>query len=241
MHDFMVEVVNGYKDRAVRELIERVQVEDESFQTSFWGLVREFSLIDARKNLSIIQARLETIDRLDSAIKAGATEVPEIHDVIKQYPWLLDPRWSLLGDEVDPTTLSEPYEPIIDEETGERLDFLFILKPREPASADELLVVEIKRGYKSNGRLHRVDDREVQKFHSYALSVRAYYASGNTKVPTVHGLMIASAYSERANRIRMSLQDVQDVRLEFQTWQSVIDNTRNLHTSWLEVTRRAAS
>ena len=241
VHDFMVEVVNGYKDRAVRELIERVQVEDESFQTSFWGLVKEFSLIDARKNLSIIQARLETIERLDSAIKAGATEVPEIHDVIKQYPWLLDPRWSLLGDEVDPTTLSEPYEPTIDEETGERLDFLFILKPREPASADELLVVEIKRGYKSNGRLHRADGTEVQKFHSYTLSVRAHYASGNTKVPTVHGLMIANAYSERANRIRMSLQDVQDVKLEFQTWQSVIDNTRNLHTSWLEVTRRAAS
>ena len=146
VHDFMVEVVNGYKDRAVRELIERVQVEDESFQTDFWGLVREFSLIDARKNLSIIRARLETIDRLDAAIKAGATEVPEIHDVIKQYPWLLDPRWSLLGDEVNPATLSEPYEPTIDEETGERLDFLFILKPREPASADELLVVEIKKG-----------------------------------------------------------------------------------------------
>ena len=76
VHDFMVEVVNGYKDRAVRELIERVQVEDEGFQSNFWGLVREFSLIDARKNLSIIEARLETIERLDAAIKAGATEVP---------------------------------------------------------------------------------------------------------------------------------------------------------------------
>ena len=241
VHDFMVEVVNGYRDRAVRELIERVQVEDENFQTDFWGLVREFSLIDARKNLSIIRARLETIDRLDAAIKAGATEVPEIHGVIKRYPWFLDPRWSLLGDEVDPATLSEPYEPTIDEETGERLDFLFILKPREPASADELLVVEIKKGYKLNGRPHRVRDMEVQKFHSYVLSVREHYATGNTWIPTVHGLMIASAYSDRANRIRMSLQSLQDVRLEFQTWQSVIENTRNLHTSWLEVTRQAAS
>ena len=166
--------------------------------------------------------------------------MPEIHGVVKQYPWLLDPRWSLLGDEVDPTTLSEPYLPTIDEETGERLDFLFILKPREPAAADELLVVEIKKGYNSKGRLHRVNDTEVHKFHSYALSVREHHATGNTRVPTVHGLMIANAYTERANRVRISLQGVSDVRLEFQTWQSVIEKTRDLHTGWLEVTRRAA-
>ena len=241
VHDFMVEVVNGYKDRAVRELIERVQVEDEGFQSSFWGLVREFSLIDARKNLSIIQARLETIERLDAAIKAGATEVPEIHNIVKQFPWLLDPRWSLLGDEVDPSTFREPYEPTIDDETGERLDFLFILQPSAPASADELLVVEIKRGYKSNGKTHSVRDNEVHKLHRYVLGVRQHYASSNTTIPTVHGLMISNSYTETANRVRMSLENLQDVRLEFRTWDAVIENTRALHTSWLKVTRRAAS
>ena len=241
VHDFMVEVVNGYKDKAVRELIERVQVEDEGFQTNFWGLVREFSLIDARKNLSIIEARLETIERLDAAIKAGATEVPEIHQVVKQFPWLLDPRWSLLGDEVDPASLTEPYEPTKDEETGERIDFLFILQPKPPALADELLVVEIKRGYLSNGRLHRAGIAEVNKFHSYVLGVREHYASANTAVPTVHGLMIASSYTDRANRNRLSLQSVQDVRLEFRTWDAVVQNTRSLHTSWLEVTRSATT
>ena len=175
-----------------------MQVEDEGFQSNFWGLVREFSLIDARKNLSIIQARIETIERLDVAIKAGATEVPEIHGVVKQFPWLLDPRWSLLGDEVDPNQLSESYTPTIDGETGDINDFLFILQPKAPAVADELLVVEIKRGYKSNGQLHRASDTEVQKFYSYVLGVREHYASANTAVPTVHGLMIANAYSERA-------------------------------------------
>ena len=71
VHDFMIEVVNGFKDRAVRELMERVRIEDEGFQSNFWGLVREFSLIDARRNYSIIQARLSTIDRIEAAIEAG--------------------------------------------------------------------------------------------------------------------------------------------------------------------------
>ena len=240
VHDFMVEVVNGFKDRAVRELMERVQVEDEGFQSNFWGLVREFSLIDARKNYSIIQARLGTIDRLDAAIKAGATEVPEIHNVIKEFPWLLDPRWSLLGDEVPLKSLKEQKEPTMDEETGQRLDFLFILKPKAPAPFDEVLIVEIKRGRKSNGRIHRVSEDEVNKFHSYVLGVHADYAQSSTS-PLVSGLMIANDYNERAARTRRSLEQVREVKLEFQTWDSVMENTRRLHTGWLEVTKSAGS
>ncbi len=241
VHDFMVEVVNGFKDRAVRELMERVRVEDEGFQSNFWELVREFSLIDARRNYSIIQARLETIERLDAAIKAGATEVPEIHQVIKDFPWLLDPRWSLLGDEVRLETIAERYEQLVDRETKDILDFLFILQPKEPAPADQLLVVEIKRGIKSNGAVHRVSEPEIDKFFSYVLGVREHYASGNTAIPSVNGLMIANEYSSRADRKRRSLQQNQDVRLDFQTWDSVITNTRRLHTGWLEVTRNTSN
>ncbi len=236
VHDFMVEVVNGLNDKAVRELMERVRYEDEGFQSNFWGLVREFSLIDARKNYSIIQARLETIERLDAAIKAGATEVPEIHDTIKKFPWLLDPRWSLLGDEIDLDTLTERYEPTIDPVTSDRLDFLFILQPKHPAPLDELLIVETKRGYKRDGSVHHASDAEVNKFHAYVLAVEREYSSNNSTPPSVSGLMIANGYTQRANLIKESLQGVR-VKLEFRTWGSVIENTKRLHTGWLEVTR----
>ena len=236
IHDFMEEVVNGFNDRAVRELMERVQVEDECFQSNFWGLVREFSLIDARKNYSIIRARLETIDRLDVAIKSGSREVPEIHETIKQFPWLLDPRWSLLGDEVNLDSLTERYEHTIDPETRDKLDYLFILQPKSPAPLDELLVVEIKRGYKSDGSIHSAGASEVNKFHSYVLAVEEEYSS-NSAPPSVTGLMIANSYTLKAKRIKESLQGVQGVKLEFKTWDNVIENTRRLHTGWLEVTK----
>lgn len=237
---FMVEVVNGFKDKAVRELIERVKVEDEGFQSNFWGLVREFSLIDARRNYSIIRARLQTINRLDAAIKAGATEVPEIHRVIKEFPWLLDPRWSLLGDEVDLKTMAESYTATVDENTGDRLDFLFALQPKPPALPDQILVVEIKRGRKSDETIHRANEQEVYKFHDYVLAVTEHY-SRNSSPPAVSGLMIADGYTKRADRVRKSLQGNREVKLEFKTWDSVIENTRLLHTGWLRVTRRASA
>ena len=238
---FMMEVVNAHRDRAVRELIERVQIEDQGFQTTFWGLVREFSLIDARKNLTIIEARLKTIDRLDQAIKAGATEVPEMHEIIKRFPWILDPRWSLMGDEVDPQTLGETYTPTMDGETGDRLDFLFALQPSPPADPDALLVVEIKRGRKRNGKIHRVTIDEVNKFHSYALGALANLSETRSAPPRINGLMIADGYTERAGLVKSSLENLQAPKLEFKTWGDVIDNTRRLHTGWLSVTRGAQS
>ena len=85
MHEFIKGLVNAYlKDKAVRELIENVKLEPEDFQTKFWPLVREFSLIDVRRNLSVIEARLVAIESLDTAIKAGATEIPVIHKIIKK-------------------------------------------------------------------------------------------------------------------------------------------------------------
>ena len=238
LREFMVEVVNAQRDKAVRELIERVKIEDEGFQTTFWGLVRDFSLIDARKNLSIIQARLETIERVHAAVQAGATEVPELHNIIKEFPWLLDPRWSLMGDEIDVNTLGERYIPTIDDETGDQIDFLFALQPTAPANPDELLVVEIKRGRKKDGSIHRVTEGEVNKLHSYVRGVQQHLVDTRTTPPRVSGLMIADRYSERAALIKSSFEELQSVKLEFKTWNDVIDNTRRLHTGWLQVTRR---
>lgn len=153
---------------------------------------------------------------------------------------MLDPRWNLLGDEVRLEEIDEPYEPTRDPETGERLDFLFILQPKAPAPLDELLVVEIKRGHRADGSVHRANDVEVNKFHSYVLGVREQYTL-NSSPPLVNGLMIANGYTRRANRVRESLQGVQQVKLEFRTWDSMLENTRRLHTGWLEVTRKSSN
>ena len=241
IRQFMTEVVDAQRDRAVRELIERVKFEEEGFQSTFWPLVREFSLIDARKNLTIIRARLETIESLDAAIKAGATEVPEIHNIIREFPWLLDPRWSLMGDEVDISTLGEPYEETVDDETGERIDFLFALQPTPPANFDELLVVEIKRGRKRNGILHRVSREEVNKFHGYVIGVENRLKATRTNPPRITGLMIANGYSNNANLTKASYELLPTPKLEFKTWGDVIENTHRLHTGWLAVTRSARS
>ena len=234
----MREVVNARSDVVVRQLMERIDDEDDVVQERMWELVHEFGLIDARKTYSIIEARLTTISKLKNAIRGGVREVPEIHYMIKEDAWLLDPRWDLLDDEVDVKTLGVDFVPEKDE-TGDELDFLFVLQPSAPAPIDEVVVVEIKRGSHKDGSTRRATDGEVHKFHGYVLAVKEHYDKSSDK-PRVRGLMIAQDYTAKAKAVRESLEQVASPKLEFKTWERVIEDTERMHLGWLQVSRRRA-
>lgn len=231
-------VVDAQSDTAVRELMDRIEEEDDPTQERMWALVSEFGLVDARRSQSLIEARLATIRSLKKAVHNGAREVPEIHKIVLRDPWLLDPRWSLLDDEIDLTKMGIGYIPEEDEQ-GLRLDYLFGLAPRYPAPVDEVVVVEIKRGSDSKGTPRKAADTEVQKFHQYVLGVQDHYAA-STDRPNVRGLMIAQGYTAQADRVRKSFETMQGVRLAFRTWDRVIDDTERMHLGWLAVSRERA-
>lgn len=231
----MRSVIDAQSDRAVRELMERIEEEDDPFQDRMWQLVSEFGLVDARRNLSIIEARLATIRNLKRAVHEGEREVPDIHNIVLADPWLLDPRWNLLKDEVDLTKVGILGVPEHDER-GQRIDFLFALAPQEPAPLDEIVVVEIKRGSDSTGNPRKATGAEVHKFHGYVVAVTDHYKR-STEHPTVRGLMIAQEYTASGNSLRRSLETLQDVRLQFSTWDRVIDDTERMHLGWLAVSK----
>ena len=231
-------VIDSQSEVVVRDLMEQIAEEEDPVQDRMWALVAQFGLIDARRLMSVIEARLKTIDQLQHSLAHGAKEVPEIHRIIRADTWLLDPRWHLLGDEVDIDSLAGvQFQPETDEETGNHLDFLFALAPMAPALVDEVVVVEIKRGTHPNGRVRRADVDEVNKFHGYVVAVQEHYAK-NTNPPTVRGLMVAEGYSAQGDRIRRSLEQIGDPKLEFKTWERVLDETERMHMGWLAVNRK---
>ena len=119
----MQEVLTARSDVVVRRMLETIEQEEGFVQTRIWGLVREFGLIDARRTKSLIEARLGTIKKLSNAIAQGASEVPELHGLVRDDPWLIDPRWDLYDDEVRIERFNIGYEPEQDED-GQQLDFL---------------------------------------------------------------------------------------------------------------------
>lgn len=229
-------VVDAHQDTIVRQLLEQLDASEPDFQTHIWEVINEFGLIDARRNQTVIDARLRAIAELRQFVDTGALEVPTIHEHIKRHPWLLDPRWYLLDDEV---RLSDIGITPDEGESDGRMDYLFALGPSAPYTHDELLVVEIKRGTTADGRPRSANTDEIARFHGYVLA--AHESQRLSSEPLrVTGLMIAQRYTQDADRQRKSLQTVGDVRLVFRTWDRVLKETERLHQGWLAVTNRRA-
>ena len=230
-------LVDAHSDTIVREMLESIDAADPDFQTKLWDVVARFGLIDARRNQTIIQARLRAIAELRRFVEEGALEAPTIHAHIRKHPWLLDPRWYLLDDEVRLSELGiDPGAGVPDG----RMDFLFALGPSAPYTHDELLVVEIKRGANRDGSPRAANRDEVSRFHGYVLA--AHESQRQSDIPLrVTGLMIAQRYTREAEMMRQSLQTVSaGIRLVFRTWDRVLQETERLHEGWLAVTERRA-
>ena len=232
----MGSVVDARDDQVVRQMWEDIDKEAPDAQAEVWKVIHRFGLIDARRNQTIIEARLKAIDELRGYIEDGAREVPTIHEHVKKNTWLLDPRWYLLGDEVRLEDLGIHYEP--QEDSSGRLDYLFALRPSKPSTLDEVLVVEIKRARTADGRVRKVNEDELHKFRRYVRSAWNRYRR-DRHPPAVSGIMIAEDYTQGA-RDAIDFETNEHVRMHFRTWGRVISETERLHRGWLAVATKRA-
>lgn len=223
-------IVNARSDSIVRTLLENIDSQEPNFQTEVWNIIRQFGLIDARRNQTIIEARLKAIEELQRFIYEGAREMPTIHKHIKKYPWLIDPRWNLFGAEINLRKLGIGSD--FSEPDPGRADFVFALGPSRPDTHDELLLVEIKRATDSDGKRHAVSRDEVNKFIGYAQDIQEKYSYRIT------ALMVAQRYTQEAQKARSLTMD--GVIFLYRTWDQVLLETERLHRDWLTITQQHA-
>ena len=108
---------------------------------SILNLFREWQIVEAKEMSKVTEGRITTIKKLATLIEQDALEVPTLHNFLKEFPWVIDPRWTLVDDEVTYSDLlrNKFREPSDMPEAERRIDFLCV---REGTN---LVVVEIKR------------------------------------------------------------------------------------------------
>ncbi len=126
------------------------------------GLFKEWEIVEAKEMSRVTEGRIATIDKLQRLIETDALEVPTLHNFLKEFPWVIDPRWTLVADEIHYSTLLREAFPDTDDlqESDRRIDFLCV---RESTN---LVVVEIKRPGK------RVSIPELDQIRRYVSFVR---------------------------------------------------------------------
>ena len=127
-------------------------------------LFREWELVEAKEMMRVTEGRIATIEQLQNLIDTNALEVPTLHNFLKEFPWVLDPRWTLVADEVTYSNLLREQFPESSKvlEKNRRIDFLCVKE------STNLVVAEIKRP-KS-----KVSVGELEQIEEYVNFMRDY-------------------------------------------------------------------
>lgn len=138
-----------------QELAEEIVDADLSDLGKLLGLFREWEFLEAKEMTRVTEGRIKTIERFQQLLDKNALEVPVLHNFLKEFPWVIDPKWTLVADEVHYSEmLREQFpEPEDKPDVDRRIDFLCV---RE---SDVIVVVEIKRP-QSKASLKELDQIE---------------------------------------------------------------------------------
>lgn len=130
-------------------------------------LMDDWKSIEAKQYRDLALTRIEVIKQFEEYIKTNTREVPTLHNFLKKFSWLLDPRILEFKDEVTFTKLLKenfPEEKL--DESNKRIDFLC-----SNALGEILYVIEIKRS------LFEVNEAALEQANKYKVFLEANYAS----------------------------------------------------------------
>ncbi len=147
-----------------KELAENIMGAQLDDTNKIMQLFREWEIVEAKEMMRVTEGRIKTIKKLSTLIKKNALEVPTLHSFLKEFPWVLDPRWTLIADEVRFSKLLRKQfpEPRNVKEKDRRIDFLCV------SESNNLVVVEIKRPHA------KASTKELAQIEEYVNFMRNY-------------------------------------------------------------------
>ena len=197
----IIDLANYVKDsfqyRAFQDLAQ--EITDESLENTsiIIKLFRNWEHLESREMYRILKGRLAAIDKLKRFIETDALEVPTLHNYLRNFPWLLDPRWAIVYDETYYTKLlREEFNDDSKPEQNRRIDFFCV------ASWPTKIIVELKRpGHKVN----KDDLNQLNEYVDFVLQNLGNDPSSSTD--KVYGYMIceneddSKGYQVRRNQL----------------------------------------
>lgn len=186
-------------------------------------LMDDWKSIEAKQYRDLALTRIEVIKQFEEYINTNTREVPTLHNFLKKFSWLLDPRILEFKDEVTFTSLLKqnfPEEKL--EESNRRIDFLC-----SNALGEILYVIEIKRS------LFEVNEAALEQANKYKVFLETNYAtqSGFSKVVcyVIGGSKSKDPYfkSKEATFIRSG-------EVFVKTYRELLEQSKEYHKEFIE-------
>lgn len=224
--------IDYLKFDAFVDLAEELRTADGADPAQLVRLFREWEVVEAREMMRVTEGRIRTIQRLQDLIEENALEVPVLHNFLREFPWVLDPRWNLIADEQRFSDLLRQHFPDDDlPEADRRIDFLCV---RENT---QLVVVEIKRpGKKAGGK-------ELSQIEDYVHFMRDLVSRSNDpdhRITDVIGYLLVGDVVDRGT-VAQKRNSLADTKIYVRTYADLLEMVKRSHRDFLERYRELRS
>lgn len=190
-----------------------------------FDLFREWQIVEAKEMARVTEGRITTIEKLQSLIDNNALEVPTLHNFLKEFPWVIDPRWTLIDDEVTYSQLLRdkfPEENIPEE--NKRIDFLCV------RDGTNLAVVEIKRPES------KVSRKELDQIEDYVIFIRDCIertSDPDYKLEEATGYLLCGDLVDTPH-VRQKRKNLERSQIYIRLYIDLLDMVKRVHDEFLK-------
>ena len=190
------------------------------------NLFREWEIVEAKEMARVTQGRITTIEKLQNLIEKNAMEVPTLHNFLKEFPWVIDPRWTLVDDEVSYSKLLDKEFPKRDDvpEINRRIDFLCV---RE---GTHLVVVEIKRPQS------KASVKELEQIEEYVNFMRDHagkVSDPDSNYKEVIGYLLCGELVAHY-RVREKTRNLSSAHIYVKRYTELLGSVERMHKEFLD-------
>lgn len=190
------------------------------------NLFREWQIVEAKEMAKVTEGRITTIEKLQHLIDRDALEVPTLHNFLKEFPWVIDPRWTLVDDEVTYSNLLRNTfpEPADLPENEKRIDFLCV------GEGTNLVVVEIKRP----GR--RASTKELSQIEEEVSFMRDYISKTTDpelRYKTVTGYLLCGNMVD-TYQVRERRRNFANAGIYIRLYSDLLSMVQRVHKEFIE-------
>jgi len=216
------------------EAIRRLNAASTEDIAQFKEVLSEWDIIEAVNTAYLVKGRVEIIHKFEQMIRDKVPEKPDMQNYLRDRPWLIDPKWTMLVHEqtLDKLIVNEFKRAKSGTKEGSRrLDF-FCLGDRYKTAH----VVETKRPDDIVGR------KEFDQLRDYVLFLRRKLHDEVTdeehRRNTIRGLLIADRIrrGDEAHATTHQQSGVFDIR----TWGNLLLAAKTMHQEFLDIVKKRA-
>jgi len=189
-------------------------------------LMNQWKVTEQKELSALATARIEVIAKFEELLEGNTKEVPTLHNFLKKFSWLLDPRVLEFQDEVTYSKLlKETYPDDKLDEADRRIDFLC-----SNVLGGILYVIEIKRSQ------YVIDKKSLEQAYEYGVFLKDKYASESGFSNVVCYVVGGKKSGEGVFRAKENTY-MQSGEVFVKTYRELLEQSKVFHKEFIEAHR----